>query len=242
MNGNSTINPQTMNDIIDNITNVRNRMAIACEKAGRNIDSVKLLLATKTVSSDKIRVAIEAGETLVGENKAQEFALKNMELSDLKYERHFIGHLQTNKIKDLLKYDVACIQSLDNIELMHKLDRRLQSEGRSINVMVQVNTSFEASKFGLNPDKVFAFLKELKQHDTLNLTGFMTIGLFDADASAVRRSYTRLRELRDRAISEGITSPDSHELSMGMSGDLETAIEEGSTIIRVGSAIFGTRN
>lgn len=216
-------------------------MTLACEKAGREAGSVRLLLATKTVAPDRIRTAIEAGETLIGENRIQEFAAKNPELSGLKYERHFIGHLQTNKIKDMLKYDVKCIQSLDSMELMHSLDRRLQSEGRSIDVMVQVNTSFEASKFGLNPGDVFSFLKELKKYDTLKLKGFMTIGLFDSDTEAVRRSYTRLREIRDRAISEGIVPPESSELSMGMSSDLETAIEEGATIVRIGTAIFGTR-
>jgi pyridoxal phosphate enzyme (YggS family) len=230
-----------MNDIIDNIKSIRNRMSLACGRAGRSADSVRLLLATKTVAPDRIRVAIEAGETLLGENRIQEFAVKNPELSDLKYERHFIGHLQTNKIKDILKYDVQCIQSLDNMELMHKLDRRLQADGRSIDVLVQVNTSFEASKFGLNPDEVFAFLKELRKCDTLKLKGFMTIGLFDSDTEAVRGSYVRLRELRDRSISEGIISPESRELSMGMSSDLETAIEEGATIVRIGSAVFGAR-
>jgi pyridoxal phosphate enzyme (YggS family) len=230
-----------MNDIISNIKNIRNRMAIACERAGRDVDSVGLLLATKTIAPDKIRIAIEAGETLLGENRIQEFAAKNPVLSDLNYERHFIGHLQTNKIKDILKYDIKCVQSLDNTELMYQLDRRFQAEGHSLDVMVQVNTSFEASKFGLNPDEVFTFLKELRKCDTLKLKGFMTIGLFDSDMEAVRRSYTRLRELRDRAIFEGIISSVSKELSMGMSNDLEIAIEEGATIVRVGTAIFGTR-
>jgi pyridoxal phosphate enzyme (YggS family) len=230
-----------MNDIVINIKNIRNRISQACEKAGRDAGSVKLLLATKTVTADRIRVAIEAGETLIGENRIQEFAIKNQALSDLKYEKHFIGHLQVNKLKDIAKYEVECIQSLENIELMHKLDRRFMAEGCSIDVMVQVNTSFEPSKFGLPPENVIAFLKELKKYDTLKLKGFMTIGLFDSDAETVRPSYTRLKELRDMAISEGIISPESGELSMGMSNDLETAIEEGATIVRVGSAIFGTR-
>jgi pyridoxal phosphate enzyme (YggS family) len=216
-------------------------MASACERIGRDVDSVRLLLAVKTVTPDRIRIAIEAGETLLGENKIQEFEVKNSELSDLQYERHFIGHLQTNKIKDILKYDVKCIQSLDSMELMQKLDRYFQTEGRSIEVMVQVNTSYETSKFGLAPDKVFTFLKELKKYDTLKFKGFMTIGLFDSDMDAVRHSYTRLRELRDRAISEGIVPFESRELSMGMSNDLEMAIEEGATIVRIGTAIFGTR-
>jgi pyridoxal phosphate enzyme (YggS family) len=230
-----------MKDIVVNIKNIRERMALACEKAGRNADSVRLLLATKTIDPDRIRIAIETGESLIGENRMQEFAVKNPKLSDLKYCRHFIGHLQANKVKDVVKYGIDCVQSLDGIDLVHRLDRNLQTESRSIDVMVQVNTSFEASKFGLSPDNVFAFLKELKKYDTLKLKGFMTIGLFDSDTEAVRLSYSRLRELRDRAISEGIIPPESNELSMGMSSDLETAIEEGATIVRVGTAIFGAR-
>jgi pyridoxal phosphate enzyme (YggS family) len=230
-----------MNDIVINIKNIHNRMELACKRAGRDADSVRLLLATKTVAPDRIRIAIEAGETWLGENRIQEFAVKNPELSDLEYKRHFIGHLQLNKVKDIVKYGIDCVQSLDSIELMHKLDSRFQTEGRSLDVMVQINTSFETSKSGLNPDDAFSFLKELKKYDTLKLKGFMTIGLFDSDMEAVRSSYTRLRELRDRAISEGIISPESRELSMGMSGDLETAIEEGATIVRVGTAVFGTR-
>lgn len=229
------------NLILNNIKAIRERINSACEKAGRDKNSVRLLLAAKTVPAERLRIAIEAGETLIGENRIQEFGLKNTELSDLVYERHFIGHLQTNKVKDVVKYDVHCIQSLDRIELMQKLDQRFQAEGRSIDVMVQVNTSFEESKFGLNPDDVFPFLKELRKLDTLKLKGFMTIGLYDADKEAVRPSYTRLKDIRDRAIAEGLISPESNELSMGMSNDLETAIEEGSTIVRVGSAIFGAR-
>ncbi|MDR1896982.1 MAG: YggS family pyridoxal phosphate-dependent enzyme [Prevotellaceae bacterium] len=230
-----------MNEILNNIKIIRRRMETACKKVGRDAASVKLLLATKTVPPERVRVAIEAGETLTGENKMQEFALKNPALSDLKYERHFIGHLQTNKIKDIVKYDVHCIQSLDSVELAQKLDKRFQAEGRSIDVMIQVNTSFEQSKSGLEPDNVTSFIKELKNYDTLKLKGFMTIGLFDSDEDAVRQSYVRLREIRDHALSGGLISPNSSELSMGMSHDLEIAIEEGATIVRIGSAIFGTR-
>ena len=216
-------------------------MSLVCEKMGKSSDSVQLLLATKMVSPEKIRIAVESGETLLGENKVQEFALKNEALSDLKYQKHFIGHLQTNKIKDIVKYNVDCVQSLDSVELMQKLDQRYQSEGRSLDVMVQVNTSFEESKFGLDPKDVAAILKELRKYDTLKMKGFMTIGLFDADKEAVRLSYKRLKEISDMAISEGLIHPDSKELSMGMSDDLEIAIEEGATIVRVGSAIFGAR-
>lgn len=223
-----------------NLAHIHQRIEAACKVADRNPSSVRLLLATKTVPPTGIRAAIDAGETLIGENRMQEYAEKAAALADLQCERHFIGHLQTNKIKDALKY-VSCIQSVDRMDLVTKLDQRLQLEGRTMDIMVQVNTSFEESKFGMNPDEVISFLKEAVQYETLKIKGFMTIGLFDTEAEKVRPSYRRLREIRDQAIAEGIVPSTACELSMGMSNDLETAIQEGATIVRVGTAIFGQR-
>lgn len=226
--------------IMVNLARIKQRIRQACSRAGRSEKEVRLLLATKTVPAEKIRVAIEAGGALVGENKVQELILKQPLLGDLTYERHFIGHLQTNKIKDVLKY-VSCVETIDRLDLAEKLDRRLQYEGHGIDIMVQVNTSFESSKFGAHPDEVENLLKKINKFDSLRVRGFMTIGLFDADPEKVRPSFTLLRQIRDRAIGEGLLSPAAKELSMGMSGDLETAIEEGATIVRVGTAIFGKR-
>jgi pyridoxal phosphate enzyme (YggS family) len=228
--------------IQENIALVRRRIAGACETAGRRPDSVRLLLAAKNVTAAAVRIAVEAGETLIGENRIQEYAAKNPALADLNYERHFIGHLQTNKVKDAARYGVKCIHSLDSLELMHRLDTRFLAEGRAIEVLIQVNTSFEPGKFGLAPEQVESFLKELRHCQALHPKGFMTIGLLDDDPEAVRPSCTRLRTIRDRAVAEGLVAPDCIELSMGMSGDLETAVEEGATIVRIGSAIFGQRN
>jgi pyridoxal phosphate enzyme (YggS family) len=222
------------------ISIIKKRIHDACIKSGRNPDAVRLLLATKTIEPERIRMAIEAGETLVGENKIQEFIQKADALSDLNYERHFIGHLQTNKIKEALKY-VHCIQSVDRLELAEKLHRRLQFEGKTINIFIQVNTSFEESKFGIDPKDAIGFAKKVSQLDTLKIKGFMTIGLFTDDKEKARPGFRLLKTIRDHVISEGIISPDAHELSMGMSSDLETAIEEGATIVRVGTAIFGQR-
>ncbi|AYD46286.1 MAG TPA: YggS family pyridoxal phosphate-dependent enzyme [Arachidicoccus soli] len=233
-----------MNDrenIIAGIKNTREEINIACEKSGRNRSEVKLLLATKTVSADRIRIAIEAGERLIGENRVQEYSEKFEAIKDLNCERHFIGHLQTNKIKEVLKY-VSCIQSVDRIELAEKLDSRLQFEGRSINIFVQINTSFEESKFGIPPEEAFALIKKINNLDTLKIKGLMTIGLFSDDEVLVKKSYHLLREIKDKAIAEGLIAKDCSELSMGMSNDLEWAIAEGATMVRVGSAIFGRRN
>ncbi len=233
-----------MNDqeqIINNIQLIKHRIKEACEKSGRNPDEVRLLLATKTVEPERIKIAVEAGEKLIGENRVQEYAEKYEAMKDIECERHFIGHLQTNKIKDVLKY-VSCIQSLDRMELAEKLHQRLLFEERTIDAFVEINTSFEDTKHGLAPDEVFVFLEKLKELNTIKIKGFMTIGLYDADVEKARPGFIRLRNIRDEAIAKGLVSSEAGELSMGMSGDLETAIEEGATIVRVGSAIFGSRN
>ena len=222
-----------------NLAIIRQRIKTAAQSAGRDANDIRLLLATKTVSAELIAEAISAGETLIGENKVQELKQKDPVLSSRSIERHFIGHLQTNKIKDVLKY-VTCIQSVDKKELLEKLDSRLQFEGRSIDILIQVNTSFEESKFGIHPDNAIDLLRFAKKYDTLNIRGLMTIGLFEADAEKVRPSFRSLKQIREEAIDQGLLGEES-SLSMGMSGDLETAIQEGATIVRVGTAIFGKR-
>lgn len=229
-----------MNYISDNLNIIRNRIATATGKAGAAAGSVRLLLATKTVSAENIKLALDAGENLIGENKVQELKEKDELLRTLPVERHFIGHLQTNKIKDVLKY-VSCIQSVDRPELAEKLHQRLLYENRKIEVLVQVNTSFEESKFGAHPDEALKLIETVRSFDTIHVKGLMTIGLFAADPEQVRPSFRLLREIRDEALRRNLLLPGDDTLSMGMSGDLETAIEEGATIVRVGTAIFGQR-
>jgi pyridoxal phosphate enzyme (YggS family) len=223
-----------------NIGVVRDRIAAACEAAGRPAGSVRLLLATKTVGPEAIRVAIEAGETLVAENRVQEVRPKYEALEGLDYERHFIGNLQSNKINALIPY-VSCIQSVDRLSLARKLQTRLEREGEQRDVLLQVNTSREESKFGLAPEDLPAFAEEVSRFDALRVRGLMTIGLFTDDPELARPSLARLRELRDELRERNIDGIEMRELSMGMSGDLAVAIEEGSTIVRVGTAVFGAR-
>src|SRR5690554_3023643 len=226
--------------IIENLNRVHQRIETACKEAGRAVDEVQLLLATKTVSAEKIQLAVEAGETIIGENKVQELRDKDAVLSSLPIERHFIGHLQTNKIKDVLKY-ASCIQSLDRLKVVRELDRRLQREGRNLRVYVQVNTSYEDSKFGISPEKTLAFIRELKQFQTLKIEGLMTIGLLDVEKERMRPSLALLRETRDKILNAGLVGVNVLKLSMGMTQDLELAIEEGSNMVRVGTAVFGNR-
>ncbi|MCG2614830.1 YggS family pyridoxal phosphate-dependent enzyme [Terrimonas sp. NA20] len=222
-----------------NLAAVKNRIAAAALSAGRNVNEIRLLLATKTVSAELIAEAVASRETLIGENKVQELKQKDSLLSPLAVERHFIGHLQSNKIKDILKY-VNCIQSVDRPDLIEKLDSRLQFEGRQMDIFIQVNTSFEESKFGISPDHAIDLLRMANRYETLNIKGLMTIGLFDADPEKVRPSFRLLQQISNNAVDLGLLN-DHSALSMGMSGDLETAIEEGATIVRVGTAIFGKR-
>ena len=231
---------QVAEGIRANLTAVNRRIEDACVKVGRDRSDVRLLLATKTVDPARVRVAIEAGETLVAENRVQEVRPKFEALADLDYERHFIGHLQSNKINALVPY-VSCIQSLDRLSLARKLQARLEREGETREVLLQVNTSGEDSKFGLSPEGLADFATEVSRMDALRIRGLMTIGLFTDDVELARPSLRRLRELGDQVRQLNLDGVRMDELSMGMSGDLEVAIEEGATIVRVGSAVFGSR-
>lgn len=226
-----------MNLIIENIDNLKSRIKNAAKHSARSPNEIKLLLATKTVSAHNIKIALETGETLIGENKVQELIEKAEILKVIPHQKHFIGHLQTNKIKEVINY-ADCIQSVDRIELAEKLQKRLEFENKTIDIFIQVNTSYEESKFGISPETALDFALKLKQLDRLTVKGLMTIGLFSAETEQVRKCFRLLKTIQNEMLQNDIPV---NELSMGMSSDLETAIEEGSTIIRVGTAIFGKR-
>ncbi len=229
------------NTIFDNIQHILARIQRACEYSGRHADDVKLLLATKTVSPERIKLALASGCCLIGENKVQEVKEKFDALSDTPHISHFIGHLQTNKVKDILKYDIRCIQSVDRLSLAQKLQERLTLMDKSIDILIQVNTSQEDSKFGVAPDETLTLVRQIATMDRLNIKGLMTIGALSDDEQIVRACFVRLRTLKEQIQALNLPNVAMDELSMGMSGDLEIAISEGATIIRVGSAIFGQR-
>ncbi len=230
-----------MSHIIENIAQIRKRIAEAALGAGRNPQEVKLLLATKTVSSENIKIAIESGEHLIGENRVQELKSKYNDLLDVPHQKHFIGHLQTNKIKDLLRYDVTCIQSIDRLDLAEKLQARLEFEKKEIDVFIQVNTSNEESKFGIAPENAIELTKQVAELPNIHIKGLMTIGLFSAEEAKVRVCFKLLKDIQQQIAALSLPGVEMSELSMGMSHDLEFAIEEGSTMVRVGTAIFGQR-
>jgi hypothetical protein len=205
--------------------------------AGRPADAVSILPVSKTFGVDLIREAVALGLTRFGENKVQEIRDKSGPLADCGIDWVVIGHLQTNKAKDVARL-ASEVQSLDRLELAEALDRRLQHEGRAIDVLVQVKTSDEPSKSGLSPEELPAFLDALKSFTTLRPRGLMTLAIASEDEAEVRACFRALRLCRERAQADGHDLP---RLSMGMSGDFPLAIAEGATEVRIGSAIFGSR-
>ena len=232
---------ESVEDFRHNLAAVHARIAAACGRVGRDPAEVRLLPVSKTKPEASIRLAHAAGCRLLGENKPQEAYRKweaTQDLHDLQWS--VIGHLQTNKAKLVARF-ASEFQALDSLRVAEALERRLQAEGRALDVFVQVNTSGEASKYGLHPDDVPAFLRALPGFSALRVRGLMTLALFSAEAERVRQCFVLLRKLRDQLRQDAPTGIALDALSMGMSGDFEIAIEEGATVVRVGQAIFGAR-
>jgi len=228
------------NEIKNNIDAIKERMNRACQKCGRNGNEVRLLMATKTVPASIIIEAFKAGETLIGENKVQELLSKADELSSFPHESHFIGHLQSNKIKDVIKY-AHCIESIDRLDLAEKLEKKLAAENKIMDVFIQVNTSKEESKFGCTEEEAIPLVENVLKMPHLKIKGLMTIGLFSDDINLTRPCFKVLYNIRKKIDSLHLINEKDLGLSMGMSGDFEMAIEEGATIVRVGTSIFGKR-
>lgn len=231
---------QQINEIKNNLAAIRQCMAAACIRVDRDPSSVRLLPVTKTVPAERLRLAYAAGCHEMGENKIQEAREKSETLKDLDIKWAIIGHLQTNKAKYLARF-ASEFQALDSLKVAEELDKRLQIEGRGMDVYVQVNSSGEASKFGLAPDDVGAFVAQLPNYSSLRIKGLMTLAIFSTDHVRVRECFIKMRALRDMLRQEAPATLSFEELSMGMSGDYEIAIEEGATVVRVGQAIFGKR-
>jgi pyridoxal phosphate enzyme (YggS family) len=218
-----------VSSIADNLHSVRDRVARAAERAGRRADDVTLIAVSKTVSPEGIEDALAAGQFLFGESKVQEARAKIGVVSG-RARWHFIGHLQSNKARDAVAL-FETIHSVDSVKLATELNRCADNAGKTQPILLEVNVSGEASKFGLKPEDLDAALAQINALPRLEAQGLMTIPPAGKDA---RPFFRRLRELRDAL---GL-----RELSMGMTHDFEIAIEEGATMVRVGTAIFGERN
>jgi pyridoxal phosphate enzyme (YggS family) len=227
-----------MTSIADNLERVREEIARAAAKSSRTTDDVELVAITKTHPADKVREAIETGQTLFGESRVQEARVKIPELpSNLRW--HFVGHLQKNKIRHALPL-FEMIHSVDSLGLAQEMNRIAEEEGMHPRVLLEVNVASEGSKFGFTPEKSREEMESLLALPRLSILGLMTIPPIAEEAEASRKYFIALRELRDRLQSD--FHVDLAQLSMGMTQDFAVAVEEGATLVRIGTAIFGERS
>ena len=229
----------TETDVRRNWERVKRRVEAAAGRAGRTPGEITVVAVSKTVPAEKIRAAVEAGVTHIGENRVQEAWRKFQELGAVA-TWHLVGHLQTNKVKRALQFfDV--IQSVDSLHLAQELERRCEQLGRNVEVLIEVKTSDEPTKFGIPPEDTADLVAAIARMPHLKLTGLMTVGKFTPVEEEVRRCFRILSELREELNRKAAYPEPLVHLSMGMSGDFEWAIEEGATIVRIGTAIFGPR-
>lgn len=226
--------------IADNLASVKNHIIDSANKAGRNPDSIRLIVVSKQVSSEKVLAAYQAGAKCFGENKVQEAVPKIDELNLPDVDWHFIGHLQKNKIKYLdSRFDL--IHSIDSLSLAEKISTHFENQNRVQPVLLQVNISGEEAKFGMTPADLKMQLPDFGQLKGIRVQGLMTIPPQDAEPENSRKYFSELRELRDVCQALNVHGVELKELSMGMTSDYKIAIEEGATLVRVGTAIFGPR-
>jgi hypothetical protein len=225
--------------VSENLKIVMNRIASAAKRAGREPSSVRLVVVTKTVGHDRIREAVAAGATVLGENRVQE-AKEKIEALGKKASWHLIGRLQTNKAKYAVRL-FGLIHSVDNLELAAEIDRQAAKAGKVQDILIEVNIAGEASKAGMAVTGAPALVAGVAKLRNLSVKGLMTMPPYSENAEDSRPYFKKLRELADAIAKENIPNVSMSELSMGMSGDFEVAIEEGATLVRVGTAIFGER-
>lgn len=225
-----------MSAIAENLKCVQDRIARAAQRSGRPADAVKLIVVTKTWPADIVQQIVDAGTGILGESRVQEAQHKITEVTGT-VSWHLIGHLQRNKVKQALPlFDL--IHSVDTLRLAKEISRWAVRRNTPVRVLVQVNTSGEASKFGVSPNAALDLVEQVDDLQGVSVAGLMTIGAFSPDPETVRPNFVLLRQVRDRIASH---KPHVSALSMGMTGDFEVAIEEGATMVRVGTAIFGQR-
>ena len=224
-------------DLAANLDSIQKRITAACGRAGRDPDSVTLLAVTKSHPPAVVQAAAKLGLTFFGENKVQEAKAK-MPLCPGNLRWHMIGHLQSNKCRDAVEL-FKMIQSVDSLSLAQEINKRAEPAARTMPVLIEVNVAGEASKFGYQPEQLLAELKELNALPRIEIHGLMTVPPWSAEAEKARPHFRRLRELKQRA--EAVLGAPLPHLSMGMSGDFEIAIEEGATMVRIGTELFGPR-
>lgn len=226
--------------LMQNYAHIQKELENTCRQCGRDPKSVKLMLVSKTVPIERIQHAIDLGHKLFGENKVQELFEKQKQLIEKEVEFHFIGHLQTNKVKRCIEV-ASMIHSVDRMALAEELDKQLKKINKTMDILIQVNTSNEESKFGVHPEDALELIRSVSQITTLKIKGLMTLAKFSSAEEEVRPCFKTLKTLAEKVKHENIPGVSMEELSMGMSSDYKIAIEEGATIVRIGTAIFGAR-
>ena len=225
--------------IATNLNQVQGRIVAAAQSAGREPHSVRLVAVSKTRPADDVRQAYRAGQVVFGENYVQELVEKAAEISE-PVEWHFIGHLQSNKVRQIAGV-VTMIHSVDRLSLAVEIDRQWGRQGRICDILIQVNISGESSKSGTSEDEALQLVRAVAHLPHVRICGLMTMPPFFDDPEAARPFFAALRRLAQKVDSAGIAGVSMAELSMGMSGDFEAAIQEGATLVRVGTSIFGAR-
>lgn len=224
----------------ENIKEILFNVQKACEKSNQNFEDIKIMAVTKTVPPQVINYAIESGIHLLGENRVQEFLNKKDEYKLGPENVHFIGHLQTNKVRQIVPF-VDCIQTIDSIKLAKEVDKRCGGINKKINILVQVNISKENTKSGVMEEQLYDFLCEVACLENLKVQGLMTIPAFDVTELENRRTLERMRQLFVDMKGKNVDNINMRILSMGMSSDYIDAIECGSNLVRIGSSLFGYR-
>jgi pyridoxal phosphate enzyme (YggS family) len=229
-----------MGSVEENIRNIWSRIEKAAEKTGRDKEDIKLVAVTKTVEVERIKEAIKCGIETIGENRVQEAESKFVQITE-KVEKHLVGHLQTNKAKKAVElFDF--IQSVDSQHIAQEISRRASQMGKVMEVLVEINTSGEKTKFGIDPHEVLPLIKSISNLEGIRIKGLMTIGLFSDNPEDTRPCFKKLKTIFDQMKRESLPNVEMKHLSMGMTNDFETAIQEGSNMVRIGTGIFGPRD
>lgn len=226
--------------IKENIDHITKKIENTCKKIGRDPKDITVIAVSKTVESERAREAVEAGINNLGENRVQELIKKYDELKDINIKWHMIGHLQKNKVKYIIDKTVL-IHSVESISLAEEINKRAEKNNLTANVLIELNIGEEESKFGINEENVYDFIISMEQFENIKVLGLMTVAPFCENPEDVRWVFKKMKNIYKEISTMNLRNTEMKYLSMGMTNDFEIAIEEGSNIIRIGTAIFGAR-
>lgn len=227
--------------IKENIDKIMKRVEASAVRAGRDPKDITVIAVSKTVDASRAKEAVESGLVNLGENKVQELVSKYEALHDMGIKWHMIGHLQKNKVKYIID-KAELIHSVEDIELANEINKRAAKNGLTANILIELNIAKEESKFGIDDENVYEFVKELEQFENIRVMGLMTVAPNSENPEDIRWVFKKMKEIFENIKSMDLKNTDMKYLSMGLTNDFEIAIEEGSNIVRIGTAIFGARN